>query len=226
MLEQENATVSNIILSHWHNDHIGGVKDVLQCIEAADGSSFIYFTITKSVLNLFYLPLDCCVWKYPRIDAPDKYAALKNVDVKNLYDGQQIIVDGAKVKVIHTPGHTTDHCILFVDEIQAVFSGDCILGEGTAVFEDLYDYMRSLEHIFTIKPTVIYPGHGNIIKVRFFSIYSLMNEKINYILIRLPFRRILYRKFNITSIIEINVSNKSLRYYRLMQTHGILMWIW
>lgn len=105
------------------------------------------------------------MWKYQRTDAPDDYATLKNVDVKKLTDGQEIIVDGAKVTVIHTPGHTTDHCILFLDETEALFSGDCILGEGTAVFEDLFDYMRSLERILAIKPAVIYPGHGNIIEV-------------------------------------------------------------
>lgn len=41
VLEQEDATVSNIILSHWHNDHIGGVKDILRLIENANGSFVI-----------------------------------------------------------------------------------------------------------------------------------------------------------------------------------------
>lgn len=116
------------------------------------------------------------MWKYPRTNAPEKYAVLENIDVKNLTDGQEIIVDGAKVKVIHTPGHTTDHCILYLDDVEAVFSGDCILGEGTAVFEDLHDYMRSLEQILAIQPAVIYPGHGNIIQVRDFRYFFRFNE--------------------------------------------------
>lgn len=32
------------------------------------------------------------------------------------------------------------------------------------MFEDLYDYMKSLDKILQIKPSVIYPGHGNIIE--------------------------------------------------------------
>lgn len=91
---------------------------------------------------------------------------MNGLRLKTLKNEQIFVTDGVEeLKVLHTPGHTTDHCILFMQETKEVFSGDCVLGEGTAVFEDLYDYMKSLELILNVKPTVIYPGHGNIVKV-------------------------------------------------------------
>ncbi|XP_014094584.2 beta-lactamase-like protein 2 homolog [Bactrocera oleae] len=142
VLKQEKAALSTIILTHWHHDHVGGVKDVLKTCAASD----------------------CLVYKFPRTDALDVCPEIPaNIKLHPLQDEQELSVEGAKVKIIHTPGHTTDHVILTMED-GILFSGDCILGEGTAVFEELYDYMKSLHKILSIKPEVIYPAHGNIIK--------------------------------------------------------------
>lgn len=56
-----------------------------------------------------------------------------------LCDGEVLEVDGAKMKVVATPGHTSDHLSLWLEEEQTIFTGDCILGEGTAVSLLQYD---------------------------------------------------------------------------------------
>lgn len=140
VIMDERILINDIIVSHWHHDHVGGVDDVLEVID--NGKT-------------------CKVWKYPRTDAADP--TLKSTQFNELKNGQMFEIDGSTVEVIHTPGHTTDHVVLLIHEDKSLFSADCILGEGTSVFEDLYDYMKSLELIRNINPSVIYPGHGNII---------------------------------------------------------------
>ncbi|XP_063236164.1 beta-lactamase-like protein 2 homolog isoform X2 [Bacillus rossius redtenbacheri] len=134
VLQQENATLEHVIVTHWHHDHIGGLKNVYDMSHKG-----------------------CKVWKYKRgsLDTlPD------GIVLNSLTDGQEVSTEGATLRVVHTPGHSTDHVALSLLEEDSLFSGDCILGEGTAVFEDLHDYMQSLNKILELKPSCIYPGHG------------------------------------------------------------------
>ena len=66
-----------------------------------------------------------------------------------------------------TPGHTRDSVCLWNAASGELFTGDLVLGTGTAVLDDapgaLADYMASLQRLLKLPPRTIYPGHGPIV---------------------------------------------------------------
>ncbi|XP_014238355.1 beta-lactamase-like protein 2 homolog [Trichogramma pretiosum] len=148
VLREEKATIEHLVVTHWHHDHIGGVPAVLDLIKALGGKSAL-----------------ATVWKFPCSPdddhQPDDEESAARCDP--LKDEQSIRIEGATLRVKHTPGHTTDHACLVLEDEAALFSGDCVLGETSAVFEDLRDYLSSLERILRAEPSVIYPGHGPVV---------------------------------------------------------------
>lgn len=87
------------------------------------------------------------------------------MDVSDVFQELYYNFDPLLFRVCYTPGHTTDHIILVEPSTGRMFSGDNVLGEGTAVFTDLYDYMKSLQLMVGLKPSTIFPGHGPVVKV-------------------------------------------------------------
>ncbi|KAH6884204.1 metallo-beta-lactamase superfamily protein [Thelonectria olida] len=75
-------------------------------------------------------------------------------------DGQVFAVKGATIRAVHTPGHATDHMCFLLEEENALFTGDNILGHGYSVEEDLGEYLRSLKKTKSLKCAKGYPAHG------------------------------------------------------------------
>ncbi|VDD85838.1 unnamed protein product [Enterobius vermicularis] len=140
--------ISSIICTHWHGDHVGGVDDVL-----------------KKVVHK-----DIPVYK---LKEPGKHDPV----YQYIEDGQVFQTEGATLRVFATPGHTMDHISLYLEEEGTVFSGDCILGEGTTIFEDLHLYMQSLQKILDRKPKRIYPGHGPVVEDPLKKITEYMSHR-------------------------------------------------
>lgn len=128
-LDKEKATVESALISHWHHDHVGGIKDLL--------------AISPGVK----------IFK----NTPEEGQS-------NITDGQIFRTQGATLTASHTPGHTTDHMTFVLSEEDAMFTADNVLGQGTAVFEDLASYLASLDKMCTLFKGRGYPGHGPVIE--------------------------------------------------------------
>jgi glyoxylase-like metal-dependent hydrolase (beta-lactamase superfamily II) len=87
-------------------------------------------------------------------------------DPEHCIDGEPLTAGkldlaGLDLEVLATPGHTADSMCFATHE--AVFSGDTVLGRGTAVVAwpdgDLGAYLNSLE-VLAAYPRMLLPGHG------------------------------------------------------------------
>lgn len=75
-------------------------------------------------------------------------------------DGQVFRVEGATIRAVFTPGHARDHMCFALDEENALFTGDNVLGHGYPVVEDLGTYIESLHKMTDRQCQVGYPAHG------------------------------------------------------------------
>ncbi len=140
MEESGCEALQEIVLTHGHPDHIGGVLQVME-----------RFGETR-------------VSKLPHEGMDGHYA----LDIHPLEDGSVVETEGATLRAVFTPGHAEDHLCFLLEQENALFSGDNVLGVGTTVIPahggDLLDYLNSLERLLALGPQRIYPAHGPFIE--------------------------------------------------------------
>jgi glyoxylase-like metal-dependent hydrolase (beta-lactamase superfamily II) len=82
-------------------------------------------------------------------------------------DNDRISFGDGELHVLHTPGHESGHCCFYEGGDKVLFSGDNILGYGTAVIHppdgNMTDYMKTLERLLGFNISLILPGHGPLI---------------------------------------------------------------
>lgn len=85
-----------------------------------------------------------------------------------LTDGELLEVEGLRLEVVATPGHTADSACLLVTDDQALLTGDTLLGRGSTVVAHpdgrLGDYLDTLGRLHQLvdagRVRVVLPGHG------------------------------------------------------------------
>jgi glyoxylase-like metal-dependent hydrolase (beta-lactamase superfamily II) len=133
---------AGVIVTHWHEDHAGNAPDLAQL-----GTPMWMHQYTEAKLRerqqvKLYRHF---TWGRPR--------ALRNA-VRAF--------DPAPLRVIHTPGHSTDHHVVFDEESRTLFSADLWLGVKVRIMgatENPYQIVESLTRAIALEPKRMFDAH-------------------------------------------------------------------
>jgi endoribonuclease LACTB2 len=133
------SELEQIVLTHAHIDHLGGVRQVKD--------------------RFGEMPVSKMPWQ-----GHDAAAG----EISEIGHDTVIETEGATLRAVFTPGHAPDHLCYVLEEERALFTGDVVLGAGTTVIPDdtgdLGQYIDSLRRLLELDLETIYPAHGPVIR--------------------------------------------------------------
>lgn len=139
-------SLEQIIVTHWHHDHLGGVPSLL---EAFGPVPIRRFVVDGGI----------------PVQERGSSQILEHSGLVPLVDNEIICTSGSTLRVLYTPGHASDHVCLYLEEEGVLFTADNVLGIGSAVFTDLHAYLASLHRMQNLAGSgsnllALYPAHG------------------------------------------------------------------
>ena len=84
---------------------------------------------------------------------------------RELADGERLApAEGLTLRVVHTPGHASNHLCYLLEEERTLFTGDHVMQGSTVVINppdgDMAAYLGALEGLLAIDLEWLAPGHG------------------------------------------------------------------
>lgn len=162
-LERHGLSLQAITLTHAHLDHVGGVSSLKKLrpeaqviLHKADEPLYMALPEQPAWIGIPRAQWPLYGFNYEEPPRPDRYWT----------DGELYEVGELAFKVLHCPGHTPGHVVLFNERERKVFVGDCLfagsigrtdLPGGSA--EQLMDSL--MNKIIPLGDDVeVYSGHG------------------------------------------------------------------
>lgn len=147
--QAEGYEIDKILITHYHQDHLGGAMMGQNVQGAAD------------LLNLIKAKVHV---NKNEAEGTKRVAGLSDSDLVKLDAGDIVKVGNIDIKFLHTPGHTPgSQCFLVEGNL---ISGDTLFvnscgrvdlpgSDPEAMYHSLNDTLRNLD-----ESTVVYPGHA------------------------------------------------------------------
>ncbi|HEY50213.1 MAG TPA: MBL fold metallo-hydrolase [Dehalococcoidia bacterium] len=151
-VQQTGLSVSMIVITHAHIDHVGALREVQEKTHA----QFAIHESEKGLLLSAPMRMLTSLGISPVKSPPRPDRLLK--------DGECIEVGDLQFEVLHTPGHSSGGICLSGHGV--VFSGDTLfnLGIGRTDFPGCSHerLIKSIREKLMVLPdeTIVYPGHG------------------------------------------------------------------
>jgi glyoxylase-like metal-dependent hydrolase (beta-lactamase superfamily II) len=152
-----NLHVTQVVLTHAHEDQIGGLLSVLRQYPKAT----IY--AAPRTLPLLQEPEKLALPLYRRLvwGRPEPCRTAISLDsVANT-----IRTPNYQFRAVETPGHTADHIVLFEPRQRWLFSGDIFVhsqSNAWAAEADLFGVVSSLRTLAELRPERLFPSDGRI----------------------------------------------------------------
>jgi hydroxyacylglutathione hydrolase len=147
--EQEGYEIDKVLITHYHQDHLGGSMMGQKIPGAAD--------LLDRIKVKVYVNKE-------EAEGAKRVAGLGDSDIVKVEAGDVFKVGNLEVKFIHTPGHTPgSQCFLVNGNL---ISGDTLFvnscgrvdlpgSDPAAMYHSLNNVLRNLD-----ESTVVYPGHA------------------------------------------------------------------
>jgi glyoxylase-like metal-dependent hydrolase (beta-lactamase superfamily II) len=156
LLAAAEGGIERILVTHTHRDHSPGARALAQ----ATGAPVLGRTAAHP-------------------DWQDESFAPQ----RELQHGERLaLADGTALRVIHTPGHASNHLCYLLEDEQTLFTGDHVMQGSTVVINppdgDMAAYLSALHALLDEDLEWLAPGHGFLVAAPHDALRALIAHRL------------------------------------------------
>jgi glyoxylase-like metal-dependent hydrolase (beta-lactamase superfamily II) len=159
-LHREPSEITTIVLTHFHTDHVDGVKALKETVPGLKIA--IHEKDSGYVAGTIPLPRYPGLWGF----AVGFFSRIR----PSIFQPDTLLKEGDRIEglaCVHLPGHTPGGIGLFDEDSKTLFAGDLLRWDGTALFEgprafsmDVTASWESIRKIASLQFDTLLIGHG------------------------------------------------------------------